>query len=193
MKKLLLLAFVALTSVVALAQTTKNYTAQLSVSKSAGQDYTTTVERTADGKLNLTIRNFYFKALFFNFAIGNIELKDIPHTTEGNIISFSGDIKGTIVPGDDEKVKWQGPALMANPQIKISGKLDGAHLYFTAHIPAPVVGDVAVVFGKEELVTSLGLAPRSSKSDVVYSLDGRRLTRAPEHGIYILNGKKVAK
>lgn len=193
MKKLLLLALVTLSSVVALAQTSQNYTDQLSVSKGAGQDYTTTVERTADGKLNLTIRNFYFKALFINFAIGNIELKDIPHTTEGNIVSFSGDIKGTIVPGDDKKVTWQGPTLMANPQIKISGKLDGAHLYFTAQIAAPVVGNVAVDFGKENLVTSLGHAPRTSKADVIYSLDGRRLDRAPEHGVYILNGKKVMK
>lgn len=192
MKKLLLLAFVSLTAMAGMAQTTKNYTDQLSVDKGAGKPYTATVERTAEGKFNLTIRNFYYKALFLNFAIGNIELKDIPYTVEGNIIKFEGDIKGAIVPGDDSKVKWQGPTLMANPQIKISGKVDSSFLYFTAQIPTPI-GSVTTVFGTEALVTSLGLTPRAAKADVIYSLDGRRLDRAPEHGVYILNGKKVMK
>ena len=179
MKKLLLLAFVSLTAMAGMAQTTKNYTDQLSVDKGAGKPYTATVERTAEGKFNLTIRNFYYKALFLNFAIGNI-------------IKFEGDIKGAIVPGDDSKVKWQGPTLMANPQIKISGKVDSSYLYFTAQIPTPI-GSVTTVFGTEALVTSLGLTPRAAKADVIYSLDGRRLDRAPEHGVYILNGKKVMK
>ena len=192
MKKFLLLAFVSLTAIAGMAQTTKNYEDLLSVDKGKGEPYTATVERTAEGKFNLTIRNFYYETFFVNFAIGNIELKDIPYTVEGKIIKFEGDIKGTIVPGDDNKVKWQGPTLMANPQIKISGKVDSSFLYFTAQISTPI-GHVTTVFGTESLVTSLGLAPHSAKADVIYSLDGRRLERAPEHGVYILNGKKVVK
>ncbi len=192
MKKFLLLAFVSLTAIAGMAQTTKNYEDLLSVDKGKGEPYTATVERTAEGKFNLTIRNFYYETFFVNFAIGNIELKDIPYTVEGKIIKFEGDIKGTIVPGDDNKVKWQGPTLMANPQIKISGKVDSSFLYFTAQISTPI-GNVTTVFGTESLVTSLGLAPHSAKADVIYSLDGRRLERAPEHGVYILNGKKVVK
>lgn len=192
MKKFLLLAFVSLTAIAGMAQTTKNDEDLLSVDKGKGEPYTATVERTAEGKFNLTIRNFYYETFFVNFAIGNIELKDIPYTVEGKIIKFEGDIKGTIVPGDDNKVKWQGPTLMANPQIKISGKVDSSFLYFTAQISTPI-GNVTTVFGTESLVTSLGLAPHSAKADVIYSLDGRRLERAPEHGVYILNGKKVVK
>ena len=192
MKKFLLLAFVSLTAIAGMAQTTKNDEDLLSVDKGKGEPYTAPVERTAEGKFNLTIRNFYYETFFVNFAIGNIELKDIPYTVEGKIIKFEGDIKGTIVPGDDNKVKWQGPTLMANPQIKISGKVDSSFLYFTAQISTPI-GNVTTVFGTESLVTSLGLAPHSAKADVIYSLDGRRLERAPEHGVYILNGKKVVK
>ena len=192
MKKLLLLAFVSLTAMAGMAQTTKNYTDQLSVDKGAGKPYTATVERTAEGKFNLTIRNFYYTALFFPIPVGNIELKDIPYTVEGKIIKFEGNIKGTIVPGDDKNKNWQGPTLMANPQIKISGKVDSSFLYFTAQISTPI-GNVTTVFGTESLVTSLGFAPHAAKADVIYSLDGRRLERAPEHGVYILNGKKVVK
>ena len=192
MKKFLLLAFVSLTAIAGMAQTTKNYEDLLSVDKGKGKPYTATVERTAEGKFNLTIRNFYYTAFFLPIPVGNIELKDIPYTVEGKIIKFEGDIKGTIVPGDDNKVKWQGPTLMANPQIKISGKVDSEKLYFTAQISTPI-GNVTTVFGTESLVTSLGLARHAAKADVIYSLDGRRLERAPEHGVYILNGKKVVK
>ncbi len=192
MKKFLLLAFVSLTAIAGMAQTTKNYEDLLSVDKGKGKSYTATVERTAEGKFNLTIRNFYYTAFFLPIPVGNIELKDIPYTVEGKIIKFEGDIKGAIVPGDDKNKNWQGPTLMANPQIKISGKVDSSFLYFTAQISTPI-GNVTTVFGTESLVTSLGLAPHAAKADVIYSLDGRRLERAPEHGVYILNGKKVVK
>ena len=72
MKKFLLLAFVSLTAIAGMAQTTKNYEDLLSVDKGKGKSYTATVERTAEGKFNLTIRNFYYTAFFLPIPVGNI-------------------------------------------------------------------------------------------------------------------------
>lgn len=196
MKKLLLLALVAISSTFAFAQSTKQYTDTLySVSaggKSTPEDtYTASVERLADGKINLTIHNFYYR-MFFKIAIGNIVLPNIPTTADGNILSFDSDVQGSIVNGDDKSVSWSGPSLMPKPKVKISGKLDGEKLYFKAVINAPVVGDITVAFGKEDLVTAIRPTLSSTTgADVIYTLDGRRLDSAPQHGIFILNGKKV--
>ena len=153
MKKTLLTMFMAITTAVAMAQTT-NYTDNLIVTidgeSTEPQETTITVEQNTDGTYKLALNNFTLGGMI---QVGNIVLDGITVTENNGIKSFQTNQEIFITAGDGNEDDWMGPMLGAIP-VSITGKMDAEKLYCTIDID---LGEmiVNVVFGEEDKVTSI--------------------------------------
>ena len=191
MKKVLLTMFMAVTSIVAMAQ--KSFTDELTVTvfgESSTQNATIIVEQNADGTYKLALNNFY---LTEEMPVGNIVLDNISVSENNNIKSFQTSQNIFIAAGDDENQFWLGPNLPEVP-VNLIGKMDDEHLYCSIKIEMDMDGMpmiVDVVFGDEKAVTSISNIAVENAENVIYDITGRRVNEITEAGIYIVNGKKV--
>lgn len=191
MKKVLLTMFMAVTSIVAMAQ--KSFTDELTVTvfgESSTQNATIIVEQNADGTYKLALNNFY---LTEDTPVGNIVLDNISVSENNNIKSFQTSQNISIAAGDDENQPWLGPNLPEVP-VNLIGKMDDEHLYCSINIEMEIGGMpmiVDVVFGDENSVTSISNIAVEDAENVIYDITGRRVNEITEAGIYIVNGKKV--
>ena len=189
MKKILLTMFMAITTVVAMAQTT-NYTDNLVVTidgeSTEPQETTITVEQNTDGTYKLALNNFTLGGMI---QVGNIVLDGITVTENNGIKSFQTNQEIFITAGEGNEEDWMGPMLGAIP-VSITGKMDAEKLYCTIDID---LGEmiVNVVFGEPDAVTSIDNITVENGTSVIYDLAGRKVNAITTAGIYIVNGKKV--
>ena len=192
MKKVLLTMFMAVTTMVAMAQTT-NYTDNLVVTidgeSTEPQETTIIVEQNNDGTFKLALNNFVLGGMI---PVGNIVLDGITTTENNNIKSFQTSQNIYITAGEGNEEDWIGPGLDAIP-VNLTGKMDAEKLYCTIDIDmSELLGQtINVVFGDENSVTSISNIAVENAENVIYDITGRRVNEITEAGIYIVNGKKV--
>ena len=192
MKKVLLSFFMAITTVVAMAQTT-NYTDNLVVTidgeSTEPQETTIVVEQNADGTYKLSLNNFILGGMI---QVGNIVVNNIAVTENNNIKSFEVSQNIYITAGDGNAEDWIGPGLDAVP-VNLTGKMDAANLYCAIDIDmSEMLGQtINVVFGEEAKVTSIENIAAENAAKVIYDITGREVKEITNAGIYIINGKKV--
>ncbi len=191
MKKVLLSFFMAITTVVAMAQTT-NYTDNLVVTidgeSTEPQETTIVVEQNADGTYKLSLNNF----ILGEAKVGNIVVNNIAVTENNNIKSFEVSQNINITAGEGNAEDWMGPELGAIP-VSLTGKMDAANLYCSIDIDmSEMLGQtINVVFGEEAKVTSIENIVAENGAKVIYDITGREVKEITNAGIYIVNGKKV--
>ncbi|MBO5787097.1 MAG: calycin-like domain-containing protein [Bacteroidaceae bacterium] len=193
MKKTLLTFAFALTAVFAMAQTTITYTDSLFVDVNNDpmmQEATIIVEQNANGTYTMSLNNLILGGFM---PVGNIVLDNVAVTEENRIMSFAVERNINITAGEGDE-EWIGPELGEVP-VKMTGKMDSAHLYCTIDIDMseamgmPMI--VKVVFGNESNVTSIENIACEQGSKTIFDITGRRIEAVTTPGIYIINGKKV--
>ena len=153
MKKVLLTMFMAVTTLVAMAQTT-NYTDNLVVTingtSNEPQKTDITVEQNNDGTYTLSLNKFTLISGEDIMPVGNIVLENIEATEENGIKSFAVERNISITAGDENEGDWLGPMLGEVP-VSLTGKMDAEKLYCTIDIDmSGMLGQVInVVFGDE--------------------------------------------
>ena len=149
MKKVLLTLFMAITTIVAMAQT-KTYTDNLIVTidgeSTDPQKTIIIVEHNTDGTYKLALNNF---VLGGEIQVGNIVLDGITVTESNGIKCFQTKQDILITAGEGEEEDWLGPALGAIP-VSLTGMINAEELYCTIDIDmSETLGQIInVVFGK---------------------------------------------
>ena len=153
MKKVLLTMFMAVTTLVAMAQTT-NYTDNLVVTingtSNEPQKTDITVEQNNDGTYTLSLNKFTLISGEDIMPVGNIVLENIEATEENGIKSFAVERNIIITAGDENEGDWLGPMLGEVP-VSLTGKMDAEKLFCTIDIDmSAILGQVInVVFGDD--------------------------------------------
>ncbi len=200
MRKTLLTLFCAFTTLMLSAQSVKTYSDNLIVT--INEESTppipanVLVTDNGDGTINFALKNFCLvlgeeSAPVGNIAIDKLKLED----TEDGLKAFTYNGTLTITEGDLEGVEsWLGPMLGELP-LELSGKLSDDKLYVAISLNlVDLLGQVIYVqFGTDDFETCINVVPAPSKTNVMYDLQGRRLTRPTYGQLYILNGKKYIK
>ena len=163
MKKLLLIAMAAMSSLMAMAET-KTFTDLLTVSVngiSSTQQATVMVEDLGDGNINFRLPNFVLVAtnedpetgevVESKMGVGNIVVEKLPLTKGDNYdyFEFSGDLM--ITEGDMEGVDmWIGPMISPIPLV-LTGKITNDKVYVNIDIDmmSTLEQIIHVEFGKD--------------------------------------------
>ena len=185
---------------------TDNLTVTVNEESTEPQQTNILVTENADGTYTLSLKNFTLGAGEDALGVGNIELSGITATEENGIKTFHVNQIINISEGDAEGVDtWLGPMLGDVP-IVLGAKMTAEKLYCIIDIDmmdTDLQQIINVVFGTDEfegsnianieisdaLVNVYNLQGVAVKTNVkaANALDG--LNR----GVYIINGKKVAK
>ena len=191
MRKFLLTMAVALTAMLATAQT-KSYTDNLLVeingSASEPQEATIIVEKNSDGTYCLSLNKFILGGMI---QVGNIVVDSIEVTNENGVNEFATVQKILIAAGDEKENQWIGPMLGEVP-VDLKGKMTDDRLYCTIDIDlTTTMGQmIHVTFGTDDITTSIEDTIATHATKVIYDLTGRRVDTVTSSGIYIINGKK---
>ena len=184
MKKNLLTMFMAVTTIVAMAQT-KTYTDNLVVtilgSSTEPQETTIFVEQDTDGTYTLQLNKFALGEGEEALLVGNIVVDNISITEVNGIKNFATECNIEITAGDDEN-EWLGPGLGEVP-ISLTGKMDDNKLYCIIDIDmSEMLGQIiTVVFGHKDKF----LASKTTYTDnLTISIDGDP-TELPETTIIV--------
>ena len=183
MKQFLLLVLTALLSLSAGAQTrtfTDKLTVELGGKSGTTEPLTATVYLTEhDGKVDLELRNFVFKASSGDpLGIGN----------------FKGTGKATLTPGTLPGVAFWMAGFAKSVDMKAEGYVTADSLNFALDFQVPRMPVAMKVRFGNWAVTGLRTAVNDAQTAAVYTLDGRRLRALPARGgIYIVGGRKVVR
>ena len=182
MKKILLTMFMAVTTIVAMAQT-KTYTDNLVVtilgSSTDPQETTIFVEQDTDGTYKLALNNFVLDGMI---QVGNIVLDGITAAESNGIKYFQVKQDILITAGEGNEGDWLGPQL-GNVPVDLTGKMDAEKLYCTIDIDmSEKLGQIiTVVFGHKDNF----LASKTTYTDnLTISIDGDP-TELPETTIIV--------
>ena len=199
MKQFLLLVLTTLLSLSAGAQTrtfTDKLTVELGGKSGTTEPITATVYLTEhDGKVDLELRNFVFKASSGDpLGIGNIKLSNLPLTDEGEKKSFKGEGKATLTPGNLPGIAFWMASFAKSIDMKAEGYVTADSLNFALDFRVPRMPVAMKVRFGNWAVTGLRTAVNDAQTAAVYTLDGRRLQALPARdGIYIVGGRKVVR
>lgn len=195
MKKFYTILAAMLFTLGTMAQTEKQYTENLVVcvneeSTEAGPTTVTVVDN-GDGTYDFRLKNFVLYVGGEPMPVGNIEVTNIPSTTENGITHLECQQEIEITEGDLEDAEfWAGPMLGVLP-LNLKADMTEDRLY--AHIDLDLmdtIGQVIEVILGSQLTDSVS-AVEGTASTVVYSVSGIRTVNASK-GLYIVNGRKVA-
>ena len=218
MKKILLTMFMAVTTLIAMAQT-KTYTDNLIVTidgeSSEPQETTIVVEQNTGYTDNLVVTidgessepqettiivkqnaNGTYTLSLNNFVlgdipVGNIVVDNITATETNGVKEFTvnRNINITAGEGNDD---WMGPLLGEVP-VNLTGKMDAENLYCSIDIDmSEQLGQIInVVFGDENSVTSIENIAAENGVKRIFDITGREIKEITVPGIYIVNGKKI--
>ena len=169
-----------------------NYTGKLAISLTSKEDLqfgeeTYNVVLTADGNNTVT-----FALNNFGFAgsnLGDIVLPNIPVQKQTN---------GSILFGENsaKTFSFLDGSIVATAKInETSSIIKGDSLIADVDVVWKAAEDMPIYVqfkGKKES-TSTGIQQAATKNvaNAIYDLQGRRLQKAPNKGLFILNGKKV--
>lgn len=200
MKKTLLTLFCAFTTLMLGAQTAKTYSDNLIVT--INEESTppipadVLVTDNGDGTINFALKNFCLVLGDSSLPVGNIAIDNLQlQDSEGGLKTFIYNGPLTITEGDLEDAdEWLGPMLGELP-LDLSGKLSEDKLYVAIGLDlVDMLGQVVYVqFGTDDFETSIVQVSSLSKSNGIYDLLGRKLTRPNVGQVYLQNGKKYIK
>ena len=199
MKQFLLLVLTTLLSLSASAQTrtfTDKLTVELGGKSGTTEPLTATVYLTEhDGKVDLELRNFVFKASSGDpLGVGNIKLSNLPLTDEGEKKSFKGVGKATLTPGNLPGIAFWMASFAKSIDMKAEGYVTADSLNFALDFRVPRMPVAMKVRFGNWAVTGLRTAVNDVQTAAVYTLDGRRLRALPARGgVYIVGGRKVVR
>ena len=197
MKHLLLILFAAVLSLGAGAQT-RTFTDQLVVDMGGTTGTTAPLTATVyltehDGKVDLELRNFVFKAGSVNTAVGHIKLSDLTVTEDGDKKRFSGKGKAKLTRGDEKGYLFWMATFMPTLDMEAEGEFTADNLHFTLDFSVPFQGKMKVKYGQRK-TTGIQSAVHAPANETIHTLDGRRLETLPARaGIYIVGGRKVVR
>ena len=196
MKHLLLILFAAVLSLGAGAQT-RTFTDQLVVDMGGTTGTTAPLTATVyltehDGKVDLELRNFVFKAGSVNTAVGHIKLSDLTVTEDGDKKRFSGKGKAKLTRGDLPGYFFWMSTFMPTLDMEAEGEFTADNLHFTLDFSVPIQGKMKVMYGQRK-TTGMRSTVNAPADETIYTLDGRRVGTLPAHGIYIVGGRKVVR
>ena len=169
-----------------------NYTGKLAISLTSKEDLqfgeeTYNVILTADGNNTVTfaLNNFGFSGM----NLGDIVLPNIPVQKQTN---------GSILFGENsaKTFSFLDGAIVATAKInETSSVIKGDSLIADVDVVWKAAEDMPIYVqfkGKKES-TSTGIQQTATKNvaNAIYDLQGRRLQKAPNKGLFIMNGKKV--
>lgn len=200
MRKTLLTLFCAFTTLMLSAQSVKTYSDNLIVTVN---DLSTPpipadvlVTDNGDGTINFALKNFSLVMEDSSLPIGNIAIDNLQlQDTEDGLKVFTYNGPLTIAEGDLEGVDtWAGPLLGELP-LELSGKLSDDKLYVAISLNLiDMLGQVIYVqFGTDDFETGVNVVSVQPKTNVMFDIQGRRLTHPAFGQLYILNGKKYIK
>ena len=158
MKKFLLIAMAAMTSIMAMAET-KTFTDQLTVTVngiSSSQETTVLVEYMDNGTFNFVLKNFVLEDESTQIGVGNIVVSNLPLTKGDNYDTFAFNDDLLITQGDLEGVElWVGPMIGPIP-LNLTGKINDDKVFVAIDIDMQeVLGQIIhVEFGTEFLLTT---------------------------------------
>ena len=197
MKQFLLFLFAALLTLSAGAQT-RTFTDQLVVDMGGKTGTTAPLTATVyltehDGKVDLELRNFVFKAGSVNTAVGHIKLSDLTVIEDGDKKRFSGKGKAKLTSGDlPGYFIWIG-TFMSPLDMEAEGEFTADNLHFTLDFSVPIQGKMKVTYGQRK-TTGIQSAVNVPSHETIFTLDGRHLETLPARGgIYIVGGRKVVR
>ena len=183
MKKFLLTTFMAVTTIIAMAQT-KTYTDNLVVtilgSSTDPQETTIFVEQDTDGTYKLALNNFVLDGMI---QVGNIVLDGITAAESNGIKYFQVKQDILITAGEGNEEDWFGPQL-GNVPVDLTGKMDAEKLYCTIDIDmSEMLGQtINVVFGDKNNF----LVSETTYTDNLYiSINNEEPTELPETTIIV--------
>ena len=199
MKQLLLLVLTAVLSLSAGAQT-RTYTDQLVVELGGKSGETAPITAQVlltehDGKVDLELRNFVFKAGKGDpLGVGHIKLTNLLVTVEGDKKTFSGRGKASLTPGDLPGIIFWMAAGTKSVDMQAEGYFTADSLAFVLDFKMPRMQvPMKVKFG-QLVTTGLPTVAYETTPASVFTLDGRRLEALPARGgIYIVDGHKVVR
>ena len=180
MKKVLLTMFMAVTTIVAIAQTT-NYTDNLVVTingiSNTPQETDITVEQNNDGTYTLSLNKFTLVDGEDIMPVGNIVLENIEATEGNGIKSFAVERNIIITAGDENEGDWIGPMLGEVP-VSLAGKMNAEKLYCAIDIDmSMMLGQVInVVFGDDNFSNNTNSVKYTD--DLVVTING--ISNAPQ-------------
>ena len=148
-----------------------------------------------DGKVDLELRNFVFKASSGDpLGIGNIKLSNLPLTDEGEKKSFKGTGKANLTPGTLPGIAFWMASFAKSVDMKADGYVTADSLNFALDFQVPRMPVAMKVRFGNWAVTGLRTAVNDAQTAAVYTLDGRRLRALPARGgVYIVGGRKVVR
>ena len=200
MRKTLLTLFCVFTTLMLSAQSVKTYSDNLIVT--VNEESTppipadVLVTDNGDGTINFALKNFSLVMGDSSLPIGNIAIDNLQlQDTEDGLKAFTYNGPLTIAEGDLEGVDmWAGPLLGELP-LELSGKLSDDKLYVAISLNLiDMLGQVVYVqFGTDDFETGITKISVLPKMNVMYDLQGRKLTHLTYGQLYILNGKKYIK
>ena len=161
MKKLFTSVALALTLMSASAE---QYTCPLAVSISGSADMavgdvTVTVDKQADGKYTMDLKNFAMAGM----GVGNIHVENVEATQCGNVIALETQQTIQITAGDDKDIEsWMGPDLGDLP-ILLKGQLKDGN--FNAILNIPLAGSMIVGVKLGDDANNMGQLPNSGFED----------------------------
>ena len=185
MKKFLLTTFMAVTTIVAMAQT-KTYTDNLVVtilgSSTDPQENNVIVKANENGTYTLMLNKFALGEGEEALLVGNIVVDNISVTEANGINNFAKECNIEITAGDDENY-WLGPDL-GNVPVSLTGKMDENKLYCIIDIDmSEMLGQtINVVFGDKNNF----LVSETTYTDNLYiSINNEEPTELPETTIIV--------
>lgn len=175
--------------------------------KTGPYDAVVYVTEDEDNTINFQLKNFVLDSDGDIMPVGNINVKGISINEMDGVKYFAADQSIMIEDGDDPSYEyWAGPMICHDPEtneptpipLKLSGCYSDEHLYVTIFIPLSEELQVSVELGNEGDVTGVRTvkiaAPKTKvPENVIYDLNGRRVSTMQPGQIYIVDGVKVAK
>lgn len=168
----------------------------VSGNKTGPYDATVYVTENDDNTINFQLKNFMLEQDGDIMPVGNINVNKIPVTKTDGITNFADEQTIQIEEGDDPTVPyWAGPMLGDIP-LKLSGCYNDEHLYVTIDIPLSEELQVYVELGNKGDVTGVRTvktdAPKAKAAqNVIYDLNGRKVSEMQRGRYYIVDGKIV--
>jgi len=184
MKQFLLFVLTAVLSLSADAQT-RTFTDQLVIELGGKSGATAPINAQVlltehDGKVDLELRNFIFKAGKGDpLGVGHIKLSNLPVTAEGDKKTFSGQGKASLTPGDLPGIMFWMASGTKSVDMKADGYVTADSLTFVLDFKMPRMQvPMKVKFGRWA-TTGLRSVLNDRTTEAVYTLGGRRLEALP--------------
>ena len=168
----------------------------VSGAKTGPYDATVYVTENDDNTINFQLKNFMLDQDGDLMPVGNINVNNIPVTKADGVTNFADEQTIQIEEGDDPTAPyWAGPMLGDIP-LKLSGCYSDEHLYVTIDIPLSEELQVYVELGNKGDVTGIFTVKNAASKtkavqNVIYDLNGRKVSKMQRGRYYIVDGKVV--